>query len=90
MSPHLKAEDLNSGYRIEDFVDTDKIAEAFFASSHDLYSFVKHYPYDRPKELEQKVEYYTEIILNHHSRLRITEDWRTDVNINYPMIYNIP
>lgn len=87
---HLKAEDLNPGYRIEDFVDTDKIAEAFFASSQDLYSFVKHYPYDRPKELEQKVEYYTEIILNHHSRLRITEDWRTDGNINYPMIYNIP
>ncbi|MBD5356861.1 MAG: hypothetical protein HDR88_07655 [Bacteroides sp.] len=88
--PPLKAEDLNPGYRIEDFVDTDKIAEAFFASSKDLYSFVKYYPYDSPKELEQKVEYYTEIILNHHSRLRITEDWRTDGNINYPMIYNIP
>lgn len=89
VASHLKTEDLNPGYRIEDFVDTDKIAEAFFASSQDLYSFVKHYPYNCPKELEQKVEYYTEIILNHYSRLRITEDWRTDGNINYPMIYNI-
>ncbi len=86
----LKAEELNPGYMIEDFVDTDKIAEAFFASSRDLYSFVKSYPYERPKELEQKVEYYTEIILNHHPRLLITEEWRTDGNINYPLVYNMP
>lgn len=85
----LKAEELNPRYLVEDFVDTDRIAEAFFASSQDLYSFVKSYPYERPKELEQKVEYYTEIILNHHSRLQITEVWRTDGNINYPLIYNI-
>lgn len=86
----LKAEDLNPGYMIEEFVDTDRIAEAFFASSQDLYSFVKSYPYERPKELEQKVEYYTEIILNHHQRLLITEEWRIDGNINYPLIYNMP
>lgn len=86
----LKTEELNPGYLVEDFVDTDRIAEAFFASSQDLYSFVKNYPYERPKELEQKVEYYTEIILNHHSRLQITEVWRTDGNINYPLIYNMP
>lgn len=85
----LKAEELNPGYLVEDFVDTDRIAEAFFASSQDLYSFVKSYPYERPKEMEQKVEYYTEIILNHHSRLQITEVWRTDGNINYPLIYNM-
>ena len=86
----LKTEELNPGYLVVDFVDTDRIAEAFFASSQDLYSFVKSYPYERPKELEQKVEYYTEIILNHHSRLKITEVWQTDGNINYPLIYNMP
>lgn len=86
----LITEELNPRYLVEDFVDTDRIAEAFFASSQDLYSFVKSYPYERPKKLEQKVEYYTEIILNHHSRLQITEVWRTDGNINYPLIYNMP
>lgn len=86
----LKAEELKPAYRIEDFVDTDMIAEAFFASSKDLYNFVKNYPYECQKELEQKVEYYTEIIINHHSRLLITEDWQTDGNINYPLIYNMP
>lgn len=91
-TPHtpLKAEELNPAYMIEDFVDTDRIAEAFFASSQDLYTFVKNYPYKRHKELEQKVEFYTEIIINHHSRLLITEGWQTDGNINYPLIYNMP
>ncbi len=86
----LKNEELHPGYRVEDFVDTDRIADAFFASSKDLFSFVMNYSYDCPKELEQKVEFYTEIVLNYHSRLLITEDWRTDGNINYPLIYNIP
>lgn len=85
----LKADELNPGYMVEDFVDTDRIAEAFFASSQDLYSFVKSYPYERPKGLEQKVEYYTEILLNHHWRLQITEAWQTDGNITYPLIYNM-
>lgn len=91
-TPHapLEAEELSPAYRIEDFVDTDRIAEAFFASSQDLYTFVKNYPYERPKEPEQKVEYYTEIIINHHPRLLITGDWRSDGDINYPLIYNMP
>ncbi len=85
----LKAAELDAGYIVEDFVDTDVMAEAFFVSSQDLYTFVKNYPYDRPKALEQKVEYYTEILLNHSSRLRITEMWQSDDNIDYPLIYNI-
>ncbi len=83
----MSAEDLEAGYLVEDFVDTDVMADAFFASSQDLYWFVKNYPYDRPKELEQKVEYYTEILLNHHSRLLITDDWQSDGIVNYPLIY---
>ncbi len=88
--PPMKADELDAGYLVEDFVDTDMIADAFFASSQDLYSFVKNYPYVRPKELEQKVEYYTEILLNHHTRLLITDDWQKDGNIEYPLIYTRP
>jgi len=86
----LSDNDLDIGYVVEDFVDTDIIANAFFASSQDLYSFVKNYPYSQPKELEQKIEYYTEIVINHHDRLLISEDWTTDGMIDYPLIYNKP
>lgn len=84
----LNAEELDAGYIVEDFVDTDINADAFFASSQDFYTFVKGYPNERQKTMEQKVEYYTEIIFNHHSRLLITGDWHSDGIIDYPLIYN--
>lgn len=79
--------DLNIGFVVEDFVDTDVIAKAFFASSRDLYNFVLQYPYEQPQEKERKLEYYTEIILNHSDRLLITSEWQRDENIEYPLIF---
>lgn len=90
MPAPLTEEELNAGYAIVDYVDTDAIADAFFASSQDLYTFVMSYPYTHPQTPDMKVEYYTEIILNHHDRLRITSDWRQDGNIEYPLIFNRP
>lgn len=75
---------------VEDFVDTDSIANAFSASSQDLYSFVINYPYSQPQSRERKVEYYLEIIQNHYNKLLITGDWRQDGNVEYPLIYNLP
>lgn len=81
---------MNTGFVVEDFVDTDVIANAFFASSQDLYTFVVTYPYTQPQAKERKVEYYTEIILNHPNRLLITSEWKCDGNIEYPLIFNRP
>ena len=43
-----------------------------------------------PKTMDQKMEYYTEIVINHHDRVLITGDWATDGLIDYPLIYNRP
>ena len=58
-SAPLTQSDMNVGFVVEDFVDTDVIANAFFATSQDLYAFVTTYPYDHPQDKERKVEYYT-------------------------------
>lgn len=84
----LTDSEMNTGFVVEDFVDTDVIANAFFASSQDLYTFVVTYPYTQPQDKERKVEYYTEIILNHPDRLLITSKWKCDGNIEYPLIFN--
>lgn len=86
----LTDSEMNTGFVVEDFVDTDVIANAFFASSQDLYTFVVTYPYTQPQAKERKVEYYTEIILNHPNRLLITSEWKCDGNIEYPLIFNRP
>ena len=85
----LKESELNTKCIVEDFVDTESVANAFFASSQDLYTFVINYPYIQPQNKEQKVEYYLEIVQNHYDKLRISDDWRRDGNVEYPLIYNI-
>ncbi len=86
----LKESELNTTHIVEDFVDTDTVANAFFASSQDLYSYVINYPYAQPQKRERKVEYFLEIIQNHYHKLLITSDWRQDGNVEYPLIYNLP
>lgn len=86
----LKESDLNTECIVEEFVDTDAMANAFFASSQDLYTFVINYPYTQPQQRERKVEYYLEIVQNHYNKLLITGDWRQDGNVEYPLIYNLP
>ena len=85
----LKESDLNPKCIVEDFVDTDSVANAFFASSQDLYTFVINYPYIQPQPKERRVEYYLGIVQNHYNKLRITDHWRQDGNVEYPLIYNL-
>lgn len=85
----LKENELRAECIVEDFVDADSMANAFSASSQDLYSFVINYPYSQPQSRERKVEYYLEIIQNHYNKLLITGDWRQDGNVEYPLIYNL-
>ena len=86
----LKESELNIKCIIEDLVDTDSVANAFFASSQDLYTFVRNYPYIQPQQKERRVEYYLEIVQNHYTKLLITDEWRRDGNVEYPIIYNLP
>lgn len=86
----LTENDLRAECIVEDFIDTDSIANAFFASSQDLYSFVINYPYTLPLQKERKVEYYLEIIQNYYNKLLITNNWQQDENVEYPLIYNLP
>ena len=85
----LKESDLNPKCIVEDFVDTDSVANAFFASSQDLYTFVINYSYIQPQPKERRIEYYLEIVQNHYNKLRITDHWRQDGNVGYPLIYNL-
>lgn len=86
----LKESELTAKCIVEDFVDTDAVANAFFASSQDLYTFVINYPYAQPQQRERKMEYYLEIVQNHYNKLLITGNWCQDGNVEYPLIYNRP
>lgn len=72
---------------VADFIYTDSVAAAFFASGRDLFNFVISHNYETPLSIEQKVEIYSEIIQNHVSELCFSDQWHEYRDISYPLIY---
>jgi hypothetical protein len=85
--PPLTQADLEMGTVIENFVNVDDLAAAFMASGQDLFNFVLSFRYESEQTLEQKVEYYTEIILNHFDQLTFSTEWNEWGDISYPIVY---
>ena len=85
--PPLTQADMVMGTIIEDFVNVDDLATAFMASGQDLFNFVMNFRYDCEQTLEQKVEYYTEFILNNFDQLSFSDEWHEWRNISYPIVY---
>jgi hypothetical protein len=73
---------------IEDFIDIDMLADAFRASGRDLFTFVMQYQFvGITPTLEQRVECYTEIIQNRFDKLRFDDEWHSEGDISYPLVY---
>lgn len=72
---------------IQDFVNTDMLAGAFFASGNNLFDFVMDYAYAMPQSLEQRVELYAEIAREKADSLDFTDEWAHREGIFYPIVY---
>ena len=86
-APPLTAEQMAIVPHVEDYVDTDKLAQAFMASGMDLFNFVISYSYDKKRSIDQRLEYYAEIVQGHYNSLKFTGEWQRMDNISYPIIY---
>ena len=85
--PSIKPEEMQPEPVIEDFVNVDALAISFMASGQDLFNFVLNYRYSTPHSLDQKVEYYTEIIQNNFNGLTFMDEWHQLGDISYPLVY---
>ncbi|MDE5882806.1 MAG: hypothetical protein K2H60_13865 [Muribaculaceae bacterium] len=72
---------------ITDYVNVESLATAFFGSGTDLFNFVLAYPYTTPQTIDQKVEYYSQIVQTHLNKLRFSDEWAVYGQIYYPLIY---
>lgn len=86
-NPPLTPADMEVEAVIEDFVNVDALATAFMASGQDLFNFVLNFKYGSGQTLEQKVEYYTEIVQNNYNQLSFSNEWHELGNISYPLVY---
>lgn len=85
--PSIKPEEMQPEPVIEDFVNVDALAISFMASGQDLFNFVLNYRYSTSQSLDQKVEYYTEIIQNNFNGLTFMDEWHQLGDISYPLVY---
>ena len=82
----LTEDDLNIDPVIEQYVDPDALAESFFASDKDLFSFVMEHEFEFPQALEQRLVLYTEIAQRYVDRLEFTGEWNDYEMLTYPII----
>ena len=82
----LTEEDLNASPLIEQYVDPEILAEEFFLSDTDLFSFVIGYEFEFPQNLGQRLEHYTVIAQRHVDKLIFTDEWRDYETLSYPII----
>lgn len=82
----LTDDDLDVKPVMAQYVDIVRLAEDFFLSERDLFSFVMEYTFEFDQSLEQRLEHYTVIAQQYVDRLDFTDEWRDYGMINYPII----
>lgn len=73
--------------KLVDFVDTDRMAAAFFASGQDLFTFVMNYHYRSEQSMDEKIGYYAQIIQKNSKRLRFSHTWARMGDVSFQLIY---
>lgn len=71
---------------VQHFIDINALANAFFATRNDLFSFVLSYNYPYGQTLAQRVSYYVRIAQNYSSKLIFTGRTAHYGNIEYSII----
>ena len=64
-----------------------EIKNAFLASGLDLYSFIINYKFSIAVDREQRLVLFCQIASQFQSELNITDEYHSDADIEYPMIY---
>lgn len=68
-------------------VNTDELWNSFRIQDSDLFSFIKGYHYNMPRDLHDHIVLYCQMATMHSSELHITDNYQTYKNIEYALIY---
>ena len=68
-------------------VNTRKIWESFRAQSENLFSFIKDYPYQVPRTLDDHIILFCQLATQYSDELLITENYEKFDKVEYALIY---
>lgn len=68
-------------------INLEEIQNSFLATGNNLFDFVMHYDFERDLTFDQKVTLYCQIISQYEKSLNVTENYNTQNEIVYAMVY---
>ncbi|MBO5853597.1 MAG: hypothetical protein J6Q61_02555 [Bacteroidales bacterium] len=68
-------------------VDSTEVWNAFLASSYNLFEFILNYDYKMKRSIEEHATLFCQLVILHPDECRITENYASYQDIEYPIIY---
>ena len=83
----LTADDLKEHIQRLDVVDSAEIWNAFLASGHHLFEFIRRYDYMAKPSIEDYAALFCQLVILHPDECRMTGEYAIYQDIEYPIIY---
>ena len=84
----LAEEEMQMQKTVMHIVDINEVKNAFMASGDDFFSFVQNYSgYRKEMNREDKLVLFCQIAAQYFDELEVTDDYRFNDGVEYPMIY---
>ena len=83
----LTEEDLQDHVQQLKEVDSAEVWNAFLASSYNLFDFILRYDYQVKRSIEEHATLFCQLVILHPDECRMTGEYATYQDIEYPIIY---
>ena len=83
----LTDEELREGVVLLRSVDPDEVWNAFTASGHNLFDFILRYDYQTRRDIQDHAALFCQLVILHPDECRMTGEYATYQDIEYPIIY---
>ena len=83
----LTADDLKEHIQRLEVVDSAEIWNAFLASGHHLFEFIRRYDYMAKRSIEDYAALFCQLVIRHPDECRMTGEYAIYQDIEYPIIY---
>ena len=83
----LTDEDLQEQFQLLKDIDPTEVWNAFVASSYSLFDFILRYDYKEKRNLEEHTVLFCQMVILHPDECRMTGEYATYQDIEYPIIY---
>lgn len=87
VADNISEELLENSIEEEIMIDLEKVKNEFIPTSDDLFNFIFNYNFSKKLDFDERVTICCQIISEYKSELTITDEFETNNNIEYALVY---